>query len=350
MLTEYLREKAYGIRRMMIMWFVIGLAVSVNVSTASVPLPRKVVLNADNLEILRLDIMSAEVRISNNVKEQADRVEAALARHGAKLDEVRADLQRSNIAAAAALDRQAARMDIVEDTLNRLINATVFQIDVRPLINGFESVIKNAGLEARAAAGAAKEAVAAANATREVVKEAVAAAPSTKSAPAPGWNELKYWWDWWQATWYTPLSLFFLGFSLYEAENRTHKILSFALGVFFHPYLAGVTLLLAGLRYSSTCCRSTKRWIQRTPCGRYFCPRAAANSQREEVLAGMAMGRTPSRRARAWTGVANSTMYTSALDETPPPAGFWAYARSWLNPFSRYRPLGAHNSFLVWYV
>ena len=61
-------------------------------------MPRKVVLNADNLEILRLDIMSAEVRISNNVKDQADRVEAALARHGAKLDEVRADLQRSDIA------------------------------------------------------------------------------------------------------------------------------------------------------------------------------------------------------------------------------------------------------------
>ncbi len=79
---------------------VIVLAVLVRMSVAGVPLPRKVVLNADNLEILRLDIMSAEVRISNNVKEQADRVETALARHGAKLDEVRADLHRSNIAAA----------------------------------------------------------------------------------------------------------------------------------------------------------------------------------------------------------------------------------------------------------
>jgi hypothetical protein len=208
MLTEYLREQIYGIGEMMWLWIVIGLAVLVNVSAAGAPLPRKVVLNADNLEILRLDIMSAEVRVSNNVKEQADRVEAALARHGAKLDEARADLQRSNIAAAAALDRQAARMDIIEDTLNRLINATVFQIDVRPLISGFESVLKNAGLEARAAAGAAKEAVAAANATREVVKEAVvaaketqeevkksaAAAPSTKAAP--GWDDVQYWWTW----------------------------------------------------------------------------------------------------------------------------------------------------------
>ncbi len=332
------------------MLVVILLAALVNVTAASIPLPRKVVLNADNLEILQLDMMGMEVRISNNVKEQADRVEAALDCHGAKLDKSGVDLRRANVVMAAALDRQAARMDVMEDVIHKLINATIFQIDVRPLINGFESVLKNAGLESRAAANAAKEALAAANATREVVKEAVAAAPSTKSAPAPGWNEWQYCWDWWKATWYTPLSLFFLGFSLYQAENRIHKIMFFALGFFFHPYLAGVTLLLAGLRYSTTCCRSTKRWVQRTPCGRFFCPRAAADIQREEVLAGMAMGRTPSRRARARTGVFNSTMYTSALDETPPPAGFWAYARSWLNPFSRYRPLGAHNSLIVWYV
>jgi hypothetical protein len=334
------------------MWrIMIVLAVHVKVSEAGVPLPRKVVLNADNLEILRLDIMSAEVRISNNVKDQADRVEAALARHGAKLDEVRADLQRSNIAAAAALDRQAARMDLVEAVMSELVNATMFQIDIRPLINGFESVIRNAGLEARTAAGAAKEAAAAANETREAVKAAVAAAPSVKAAPAPGWDEWRYWWDWWKATWYTPLSLFFLGFALYRAERKAHVVGSFLLGAFFHPYLAGVTLLLVGMRKSTTCCRKTRRWIQLTPCGRYFCPRAAADLHREEVLAGMAMGRTPSRRPRARTMVVNSTMYESALDETdPPPAGFWAYARSWLNPFSRYRPLGAHNSFIVWYV
>jgi hypothetical protein len=309
--------------------------------------------------------MSAEVRVSNNVKEMADRVEDALARHGAKLDEARADLHWSNIAAAAALDPQAARMDIIEDTLNRLINATVFQIDVRPLINGFESVIKNAGLESRAAAGAAKEAAAAANATREVAAEAVAAAketqeevrksaaaaPSVKSAPAPGYDELEYWWGWWKSTWYTPLSLFFLGFALYEADRKAHVIGFFILGAFFQPYIAGVALVLVGIRKSTACGRKTRRWIQLTPCGRYFCPRAAAELRREEVLASMAMGRTPSRRARARSLLVNSTMYESALDEAdPPPSGFWAYARSWLNPFSRYRPLGAHNSFIVWYV
>jgi hypothetical protein len=295
--------------------------------------------------------MSAEVRVSNNVKEMADRVEDALARHGAKLDEVRADLQRSNIAAAAALDRQATRMDLVEAVLSQLVNATMFQIDIRPLISGIESVVRNAGLEARSAAGAAKEAAAAANDTRTAVKAAVAAAPSIKSAPAPGYDELEYWWGWWKSTWYTPLSLFFLGFALYEADRKAHVIGFFILGAFFQPYIAGVALVLVGIRKSTACGRKTRRWIQLTPCGRYFCPRAAAELRREEVLASMAMGRTPSRRARARSLLINSTMYESALDEAdPPPSGFWAYARSWLNPFSRYRPLGAHNGFIVWYV
>ncbi|MFN9904679.1 MAG: hypothetical protein ACK56F_00970, partial [bacterium] len=183
--------------------------------------------------------MTAEVRVSNNVKVMADRVEAALERHGAKLDGMRADLQRSSIAAAAALDRQAARMDLVEAVLSELVNATVFQIDIRPLISGFESVIKNAGLEARAAADAAREAVMAANATREDVQEAVAAAPSLKTAPTPGWDSWEYWWKWWQASWHTPLSAFFLGFAIYQAESRIHTVLFFVLGIFFSPYLAG---------------------------------------------------------------------------------------------------------------
>jgi len=318
---------------MMMVNLVIVLAVCGQVSAAGVPLPRKVVLNGDNLEILRLDIMTAEVRIANNVKVMADRVEDALARHGAKLDEVRADLQRSN---------------------SQLVNATMFQIDIRPLISGIESVVRNAGMEARSAAGAAKEAAAAANETRTAVKEAVAAAPSTKAEPAPGWDEWEYWWGRWQATWYTPLSLFFLGFALYEADRKAHVVGFFLLGAFFQPYIAGVALVLVAIRKSTACGRKTRRWVSLTPCGRYFCPRAAAAAaerRREEVLASMAMGRTPSRRARARSLLVNSTMYESALDEAdPPPSGFWAYARSWLNPFSRYRPLGAHNSFIVWYV
>jgi hypothetical protein len=320
---------------------VIALAVFVRVSEAGVPLPRKVVLNGDNLEILRLDIMTAEVRVSNNVKVMADRVEDALARHGAKLDEVRADLQRSNIAAAAAFDRQATRMDLVEAILSQLVNATMFQIDIRPLISGIESVVKNAGMESRAAAEAAKEAAAAAKETKEEVKKSVAAAPSSKAAP--GWDDIQYWWEWWQATWYTPISLFCLGFALYQAPNRLHTVGFFAAGIFFHPYLGGVTLLLVCLRYSSKCCRSTRRWVYLSPCGRYLCPRIAEEVERDIELGGLAMGR--SRRGR----IMNSTMYESAMDETSPPVGFWAYARSWFNPF-QYSPLGARTSFIVWYV
>ncbi len=313
-------------------WFVILIVfLAVTVTGAGDPLPLKVVLIADNLEILQLDIMAMEVRLSNNVKEQSDRVVAALDRHGAKLDESGADLRRANVAMAAALDRQAARMDIMEEVLNKLINATLFQIDVRPLIHGFEAVVKSARLDARAAADAAREAVVAANATREEVKEAVAADPSVKAAPAPGWDQWQYWWDWWRATWYTPLSLFFLGFALYQAENRVHTVMFFMLGIFFHPYLAGVTLILVLLRYTTTCCRSTKRWIQLTPCGRYFCPRSAAEVERDEELA--AMGRPRPGDVRAWTRMAHSTMNDSSLNTTTPPVGFWAYAKSWLNPF-----------------
>jgi hypothetical protein len=136
----------------MMMWLVIGLMVTVTAGTA---IPRKVVLNSDNMETLRLDIMSMEVGLGNYVKEHSDRVVAALDRHGAKLDESGADLRRSNIAMAAALERQAARMDMMEGILNRLINATLFQVDVRPLITGFEAVVKSARLDARAAAEAA---------------------------------------------------------------------------------------------------------------------------------------------------------------------------------------------------
>ncbi len=55
------------------MYWIVVVIMFVKVSEAGVPLPRKVVLNGDNLEILRLDIMTAEVRIGNNVKVMADR-------------------------------------------------------------------------------------------------------------------------------------------------------------------------------------------------------------------------------------------------------------------------------------
>ncbi len=46
-------------------------------------------------------------------------------------------------------------MDLMKGILHQLINATVFQVDVRPLITGFEAVVKSARLDARAAADAA---------------------------------------------------------------------------------------------------------------------------------------------------------------------------------------------------
>ncbi len=182
--------------------------------------------------------------------------------------------------------------------------------------------------------------------TQEEVKKATAAAPSTKAAL--GWTKLQYWWDWWKATWYTPLSLFFLRFSLYQAENQVHTVMFFGLGIFFHPYLAGVTLLLVVLRYTTTCCRSTKRWIQLTPCGRFFCPRSAADAERDAELADLGPARPVG--ARAGAAMAHSTINESSLNTTTPPIGFWAYAKSWLNPFFQYSPLGARDSFIVWYV
>jgi hypothetical protein len=332
----------------MMVWFVTLIAAVTVRAIAGEPLPRKVVLNADNLEILRLDIMASKVRLGNYVKEQSDRVVAALDHHGAKLDESGGDLRRSNIAMAAALDRQAARMDMMEEILYRLINATLFQIDVRPLIHGFETVVKSARADARAAADVAKEAVVAANATREEVKEAVAAVPSVKSAPVPGWTDLEYWWGWWKASWHTPLSIFFLGFGFYQAESRAHTVLFVVLGFGFNPYVASVALFVVLMRKMSECCRRGKRWVQWTPCGRYFCPCSDADEERDAELADLGPARPVG--ARAGAGMVHSTLDESALNTTTAPVGFWAYARGWLNPFFQYSPIGARNSFVVWYV
>jgi hypothetical protein len=284
-----------------------------------------------------------ELRLGTFVKEHSDRVVAALDRHGAKLDESGADLRRSNIAMAAALEREAERMDLFEAILNRLVNARLFPVDVRPLIHGFEAVVKSARVDARAAADAAREAVAAANQTKEAVKQAVAAAPSTKAAP--GYTDWQYWWSWWQASWHTPLSVFFLGFGFYQAESRAHTVLFVVMGFFFSPYLAGVALFVIFMQRVSECCRKVKRWIQLTPCGKYLCPRSAADAERDTELADLGPARLVG--ARAGAAMARSTMNESALDMTTVPVGFWAYARGWLNPFFHYSPLGASNSFTV---
>jgi hypothetical protein len=282
MLTE-LKNK-YGFA--MIMWCVVVTVMMVVDGLAA----RKLVYDADTMEALRMDIMALESRLGHSVRENGDRVVAALDRHGAKLDELGADHHRATFAMAAALDRQAEQMDMFAIILNRLVNATLFQVDVRPLIHGFEAVVKSARTEARVAAESAREAVIAANKTQEAVKEAVAAVPSAKAAPTPGYGDWQYWWGWWQASWSQPLSIFFLGFSLYQAESRAHTVLFFVMGTFFNPYLRG-----------------------------------------------MALSGWAAWRVRAGAAMANSTFNESALDTTTAPIGFWAY-------------LGAQNSFDVWYV
>jgi hypothetical protein len=84
------------------MWFVTAMLI---VMAAATVLPRKI--NSDSMETFRLDLMAMEVRLGTFVKKHSDRVVAALDRHGAKLDESGADLRRSNIAMAAALEREA---------------------------------------------------------------------------------------------------------------------------------------------------------------------------------------------------------------------------------------------------
>jgi hypothetical protein len=104
------------------MWWVFVMLVMMVADKVS---PRKLVYDADS------------------IKENGDRVVAALDRHGAKLDESGADHRRLNIAMAAALERQAAQMDLFAAVLDRLVNATLFQVDVRPLIHGFEADVKS---------------------------------------------------------------------------------------------------------------------------------------------------------------------------------------------------------------
>jgi hypothetical protein len=207
-------------------------------------------------------------------------------------------------------------------------------------------VVRNAGLEARAAASAAKEAVAAANSTRDEVKKVAAAVPSTKAAP--GWTDWEYWWSWWQASWHTPLSIFFLGFGFYQAHTRAHTVLFVVLGFGFNPYVASVALFVVAMRKVSECCRRGKRWVRLTPCGKYLCPLSAAEEGRDAELRDLGPPRPTG--IRPGSAMAHSTLNESALDTTTAPVGFWAYARGWLNPFFQYSPIGARNSFVVWYV
>jgi hypothetical protein len=153
-------------------------------------------------------------------------------------------------------------------------------------------------------------AVAAADSAREAV--AVAANTSVKAAPTPSYEDWVYWWGWWRASWNTPLSLFFLGFAMYQAENRVHTVLFYAMGAFFSPYLAGVALIIVLVRYTAAGCRALKRRVQRTPCGRCCCPRSDADLARDAELGDASPARPVGVRMGA--AAAHSTMIEPALD------------------------------------
>jgi hypothetical protein len=88
--------------------------------------------------------------------------------------------------------------------------------------------------------------------------------------------------------------------------------------------------------------------VQLTPCSKYLCPRSAADEERDAELADLGPARPVG--AQAGAAMVHSILDESALNTTTAPIGFWAYARGWLNPFFQYTPLGARNSFTVWYV
>jgi hypothetical protein len=101
-------------------------------------------------------------------------------------------------------------------------------------------------------------------------------------------------------------------------------------------------------RYLSIWCRSTKRWAQLTPCGRYCCPRSDADLARDAELADLGPARPVG--ARAGAARAHSTLNSTALETTTAPVGFWAYARGWMDPVFQYFPLSTRNSFSMGYV
>jgi hypothetical protein len=145
----------------------------------------------------------------------------------------------------------------------------------------------------------------------------VAATPTVKAEAAPGYNDWRYWW---QATWNTPLSLFFLGFGFYQAESQAHMVLFFVMSMFFSPYLAGIAQAFVIVRKVSEWCRKGKHTIQLTPCGRYCCPCSDADLARDEELDDLGPVRPVS--VRVGPTVAHSTMNDSVLDQTTAPIGF----------------------------
>jgi hypothetical protein len=187
---------------------------------------------------------------------------------------------------------------------------------------------------------------------QKAAKQAVTGQSSVKVEPSLGYQDLGYWWSWWQATWNQPLSIFFLGFSLYQAENKLHKIVFFVMGFAYSPHLGGFALLVMFVRASVSAWRKAKRAIQDSVCGRCCCPRSEADQDAELGEAGEP--RLRSVRVADAAGPAipepntgNDSVFERSGVAPQGPLSFWDYARATLNPYA-YLPLGARASVDSW--
>jgi hypothetical protein len=182
----------------------------------------------------------------------------------------------------------------------------------------------------------------------DMQKAAAAGQSSVKIGPGTSYEDPSYWWSWWQATWNQPLSIFFLGFSLYQAENRLHKIMFFVMGFMYSPHLGGFALLVILVRAGVAAWRKAKEAVQDSVCGRCCCPRSEADRDAELGEAGEPRLRSV-RAADAALGpnTGNDSVFERSGVAPQGPLSFWDYARATLNPYS-YLPLGARASVDSW--
>jgi hypothetical protein len=182
------------------------------------------------------------------------------------------------------------------------------------------------------------------------VQKATAAAGQSlvKMEPGTSYEDLNYWWSWWQATWNQPLSVFFLGFSLYQAENRLHKMVFFVMGFVYSPHLGGFALLVILVRTSIAAWQKAKRTVQDSICGRCCCPRSEADRDAELGEAGEPRLRSVrAADAALEPNTGNDSVFERSGVAPQGPLSFWDYARATLNPYS-YLPLGARASVDSW--
>jgi hypothetical protein len=270
------------------------------------------VYDPDILESLRLDMMYLESRVGEAVRSHSDRVVAAMA-------------------------QQEAKLMTLQNMVMGLVNISATQVDVTPVMLALDKLIADMKVDVQ-------------QATRRAATEQ----GSVKAEPNLGYQDLGYWWSWWQATWNQPLSIFFIGFSLYQAENKLHKIVFFVMGFAYSPHLGGFALLVMLVRAGLAAWRKAKRAVQESYCGRCCCPRSAADDNQDAEMGAAGEPRLRSVRATEAAGPAilepntgNDSVFERSGAAPQGPLSFWAYARAALDPYS-YLPLGARASVDSW--